>query len=104
MLIEQNMDLGALAERMGNGATREDAAIMCEFLLAGVNSWDKTEDVPESVWNDCLEMAVKAQKFLMNLNTGTVQTAADWAADGYTTGNADLVEVAKDSTGSWVEA
>jgi hypothetical protein len=62
MLIEKNMDLNALAERMGSDVTREDAAVMCEFLLAGTDTWDKTEDVPASVWNDCLEMVAQARK------------------------------------------
>jgi hypothetical protein len=40
--------------------------------------------------------------YLMNPHTGTVQTAADWAADGYTQANAELVEVVKTADG-WVE-
>jgi hypothetical protein len=42
--------------------------------------------------------------YLMNPHTGTVQTADEWAADGYTTANADLIEVTKDEKGDWIEA
>ena len=42
--------------------------------------------------------------YLMNPHTGTVQTQEDWAADGFTAENADLVEVVKDDNGDWVEA
>lgn len=44
------------------------------------------------------------ETFLMNPHTGTVQTADDWADDGYTPDNADLVEVEQDENGDWVEA
>lgn len=40
--------------------------------------------------------------YLMNTKTGSVDTAENWAADGYTAENADLVEV-KDVNGEWVE-
>lgn len=59
MKIERNMDLNQLAERMGCGTTREDAAMMREFLLANVGTWERTEDVPQSVWNVGVEEAVK---------------------------------------------
>lgn len=42
--------------------------------------------------------------YLMNIHTGTVQTAQEWADDGFTTENAELVEVVKDQNGDWVEA
>lgn len=45
-----------------------------------------------------------AAVYLMNPATGTVQTAEDWAADGYDQSNAELVEVVKDEAGDWVEA
>ncbi len=42
--------------------------------------------------------------YLMNINTGTVQTSAEWADDGFNAENADLVEVVKDDNGDWIEA
>ena len=42
--------------------------------------------------------------YLMNPYTGTVQTAEIWEADGFTTENADLIEVVKDENGDWVDA
>ena len=42
--------------------------------------------------------------YLMNPHTGTVQTQEDWAADGFTAENADLIEVTQDDNGDWVEA
>ena len=42
--------------------------------------------------------------YLMNPHTGTVQTAQDWADEGFTVDNADLIEVVKDENGDWVEA
>lgn len=44
------------------------------------------------------------ETFLMNPHTGSVQTAADWADDGCTTANAELIEVVADENGDWVEA
>lgn len=42
--------------------------------------------------------------YLMNPHTGTVQTAQEWADDGYTRENAELIEVTLDENGDWVEA
>ena len=42
--------------------------------------------------------------YLMNIHTGTVQTAKEWADDGFTVANAELVEVVKDENGDWIEA
>lgn len=39
----------------------------------------------------------------MNPHTGTVQTLEDWAADGYSLANAELLPVVQDSAGDWVE-
>lgn len=41
---------------------------------------------------------------LMNPHTGTVQSAQDWADDGYTTANAELIEVKAGDAGGWLEA
>jgi hypothetical protein len=40
--------------------------------------------------------------YLMNPHTGTVQSAEDWEADGFTVDNADLIEVVKGENGDWV--
>lgn len=45
-----------------------------------------------------------AAVYLMNPYTGTVQTAEDWAADGYDQSNAKLIEVVRNEAGDWVEA
>lgn len=42
--------------------------------------------------------------YLMNPHTGTVQTAQDWADEGFTTDSDDLIEVVKDDCGDWIEA
>ena len=42
--------------------------------------------------------------YLMNIHTGTVQTEAEWADEGFTVKNAELVEVVKDENGDWIEA
>ena len=39
----------------------------------------------------------------MNPHTGSVQSAQDWADDGFTTDNAELIEVVKAAAGDWVE-
>lgn len=41
-------------------------------------------------------------RFLMNPHTGSVDTAENWAAEGYTPENSELIEVAK-VNGDWVE-
>jgi len=43
-------------------------------------------------------------KMLMNHLTGSVDTADNWAAEGHTQKNADLIEVVKNDSGDWVEA
>ncbi len=42
--------------------------------------------------------------YLMNPHTGSVDTLGNWAADGYTQDNAELIEVIQDASGDWVEA
>lgn len=43
-------------------------------------------------------------KYLMNIHTGSVDTAENWKDDGYVEGETDgLVEVEKDENGDWVE-
>ncbi|MFL6141719.1 MAG: hypothetical protein ACJ72N_07590 [Labedaea sp.] len=102
MKIHRDMNLGMLASEMGPAATREDASAMCDLLLAG--DYQYTTDIPDGEWMELLDMAAKANKYLMNANNGAVQTAAQWAADGFTTENADLIEVVRNSGGDWVEA
>lgn len=42
--------------------------------------------------------------YLMNPYTGTVQSAEEWAEEGFTVDNADLIEVVKDENGDWADA
>lgn len=42
--------------------------------------------------------------YLMNPHTGSVDTAENWAAEGYTTDNSGLIEVLQDANGDWIEA
>lgn len=42
--------------------------------------------------------------YLMNQHTGSVDTTDNWAAEGYTTDNSDLIEVVQDANGDWIEA
>lgn len=42
--------------------------------------------------------------YLMNPHTGSVDTAENWKAEGFTKENSDLIEVVKDENGDWVEA
>lgn len=60
MKIEKNMDLDQLAERMGNAATREDAGIMCEFLLCG--PYNDTEEMPNEEWAEMLNFVEETKK------------------------------------------
>ena len=41
--------------------------------------------------------------YLMNPYTGSVQTAEEWAEEGYTQDNAELIEVEIDWADDWVE-
>ena len=42
--------------------------------------------------------------YLMNIGTGSVDTAENWSAEGFTVENSGLVEVEKDSEGGWQES
>lgn len=42
--------------------------------------------------------------YLMNIYTGIIKTAQEWADDGFTVKNAELVEVVQEQNGVWVEA
>ena len=42
--------------------------------------------------------------YLMNPHTGTVQTEQDWADEGFTCENAELIEVMLGENGDWIEA
>lgn len=44
-----------------------------------------------------------AEKYLMNPHTGSVDTEKNWATEGFTQANAELIEVVKDKDGSWTE-
>jgi len=43
-------------------------------------------------------------KMPMNPQTGSVDTADNWEAEGHTQQNADLIEVVKNDSGEWEEA
>lgn len=58
MKITSTMDLWQLAERMGTGATVEDADYMRERLIAtGCRGMD-TETMPVADWDVCLQESV----------------------------------------------
>ena len=57
MIINENMNLGELAERMGPDATEAEAAHM-RASLAGLGAWERTEDVPEDEWLKLIDGAV----------------------------------------------
>jgi hypothetical protein len=59
MEISRFMDLDQLAERMGPDATREDAGIMCEFLIAG--PYKTTEEMPNEEWVEMLGFVTEAK-------------------------------------------
>ena len=46
---------------------------------------------------------MKTETYLMNPETGSVETKEDWEAEGYTQENANLVEVEKEENGDWAE-
>lgn len=57
MKISSTMDLGAVQERMGSEATRDEAAAMVEFLLH--SDYTDTEQVPESEWLELCGLAAE---------------------------------------------
>jgi hypothetical protein len=59
MIIDGNMNLDQLAERMGDVATKEDARAMRGILIEQ-GHWNKdTGDIEEAEWHYCLEAAVR---------------------------------------------
>tara|TARA_R110002020_G_scaffold279104_3_gene494500 strand:+ start:1102 stop:1248 length:147 start_codon:yes stop_codon:yes gene_type:complete len=42
--------------------------------------------------------------YLMNPHTGSVDTEENWATEGYTTDNSELIAVEKNEDGDWIEA
>lgn len=44
-----------------------------------------------------------SEKYLMNPHTGSVDTEENWAAEGFTQANADLIEVVKNKDDCWTE-
>lgn len=56
MEISTSMELGQLAERMGDAATVADARAMRELL--GDSGYSETGDVPQTEWAAMLERAV----------------------------------------------
>jgi hypothetical protein len=55
MKIHSNMNLEELAERMGDIATRRDAVMMRECLVAWFDNWE-TYEVSDYHWNNMLAM------------------------------------------------
>jgi len=42
--------------------------------------------------------------YLMNTQTGSVDTAENWKSEGFTVENSDLRQVEKDENGDWGES
>ncbi len=61
MKINYTMDLGQLAERMGDCATKAEAHHMRE-TLAGIGAWENTEDVSADEWEKMVVGAVAQAK------------------------------------------
>jgi len=57
MLINQYMDPGELAERMGKIATPEEAEYMRD-VLCETNPDGETQDIPDHVWQQAIRTAL----------------------------------------------
>lgn len=60
MIITSTMDLGQLAERMGDQADRSDAENMRDILIANDYEGMDTIDIPEADWLEMLNLAAHA--------------------------------------------
>lgn len=60
MLISPRMDLGELAQRMGQDATHEDAEYLRD-VLCETNPDEDTADIPSNVWQRALRTALALQ-------------------------------------------
>jgi hypothetical protein len=61
MKISSTMNLGELAELMGDAATEAEARHMRD-TLEGIGAWSRTEDIPEAEWLKMLDGAVAQAK------------------------------------------
>ena len=68
--------------------------LQCEIITYNENHQDNTTTRRNKM---------KTETYLMNPETGSVETKEDWEAEGYTQENANLVEVEKDENGDWAE-
>jgi hypothetical protein len=88
------------------GTDKLDEAEVNEAVSLGCEAWDyfcaQQGDVGHTLcW---LRARLGNGALLMNPHSGTVQTAEDWTANGFTPANAELTEVVSDGAGGWVEA
>lgn len=67
-----------------------------------VLSVDDAKRIGIAIENVKEQSVLEKEVFLMNPYTGSVDTADNWASEGFTSDNAELIEVVKDANGDWV--
>ena len=65
MKIDRHMNLGALAEHMGDCATPAEAAEMRSLLTS--QPWRDTQDIPEFAWRELITLATSAVRAMEDI-------------------------------------